>query len=275
MNQLYHPERAAQFFEFLNDLRIPTFVVTKNVVKDLTTFDDSRQETLDGVTEFLSANELDGEFLLECAKAHYLSAYSPPRKAFDYYSALALATWLREGHNHEGLQAHAGVMYYSNVYGITYISTSNTWDETRAEYSQTANMADQPGDSDFLRKKKTLYRKEIEILRNIAFIGKLEGVYDVQFEHSATGRLKVSESTAEEVGDGRKKWKRAFKVMQVGPLPITTHFLLFFTPNSISHSNPTAFMRASPRALPSHYHHPPQNIWASQLPQLFQTNEQD
>jgi hypothetical protein len=167
------------------------------VVKDLTTFDVEKQKTLDGVIQFLSANGLDGEFLLECAKAHYLSAYLPPRKAFDYYSALALTTWLRTGHTHKGLRANERVMYYSNVYGITYISSCITWEETMAEHSAITNTVDQPGDSELVRKKKKLFREEIGILKTIAYMGRLEGVYDVHFEHDASGLLRVSESTSQ------------------------------------------------------------------------------
>jgi hypothetical protein len=55
-----------------------------------------------------------------------------------------------------------------------------------------------------------------------------------------------------QVGDGRKKWKKAYRVMKVGPVPATLHFLRLVPPahlpigQSETHFNLCAFMRTNP-----------------------------
>jgi hypothetical protein len=57
MNQLYHPERSAEFFTMLaQNSHIQVFTVTNNVVHDLATEDDNKKKTLDGVWKFLAQN---------------------------------------------------------------------------------------------------------------------------------------------------------------------------------------------------------------------------
>lgn len=59
MNQLYHPERTADFFKMLaQNPHIKVFTVTNNVVHDLTTYGDADKEikTLEGVMKFLRGN---------------------------------------------------------------------------------------------------------------------------------------------------------------------------------------------------------------------------
>ena len=58
MNQLYHPEHTADFFDMLAASSIAVFTVTNNAVHDLTTYSDpeKKNRTLDGVKAFLVSN---------------------------------------------------------------------------------------------------------------------------------------------------------------------------------------------------------------------------
>jgi hypothetical protein len=192
MNQLYHPQGSAQFFAFLDQHKhkIPIFVITNNVVKDM---DESK--TYEGVNKFMTANELTGTFLQACAKAHYLSPYKPPRKAYDFYAARALTTWIKSDHADQALKANKMSMFYSNVYGITYVSKHENWEQTKAHYIKVIEIEPSQDDDDFTRSKKDTFRKEIRILNELKFIGKLEGVFDVHFETVDTGTLKVISGT--------------------------------------------------------------------------------
>jgi hypothetical protein len=70
MNQLYHPECAASFFAFLAKCGVPSFMITNNVVKDLTTWDaDKKEKTYSGIETFMSANDLNLPFLQMLSKS--------------------------------------------------------------------------------------------------------------------------------------------------------------------------------------------------------------
>jgi ankyrin repeat protein len=192
MNQLYHPKCAAAFFAFLAKWKVPAFIVTNNIVKDITTMDPEKKEkTYDGIEAFMSANGLNGVFLQKFAKAHYTSVYNPPRKPFDFYSAKALTTWLNSGNRDERLISRKRSLFYSSVYGMTYVSRKDTWEETRDSYIGAINTKEQDDDSPFLKNKKAYFVKEINILKGIEYSGKLP-VYDVCFScESPTFKLNI------------------------------------------------------------------------------------
>jgi hypothetical protein len=98
MNQLYHPQRTADFFAFLAQHHVPTYTVTNNAVGDLSTFSDPDKKirSFTGIVSFLSSNGLCYDFLKNLAVTYYESRYTPPRKPFDFYVALALCTKLRD-----------------------------------------------------------------------------------------------------------------------------------------------------------------------------------
>ena len=166
MNQLYHPEHTAEFFTMLaQNTNIKVYTVTNNVVHDLATFSDAekKNKTLDGVAKFLAANRfefcwrlisfkmktilspfysLDGENIKSLCKAHYESMYSPPRKAFDVYVAVALVRFMNGWEKKErlgelrqpALPAVAKKLFYSNQYGMTLVSQCDKWDEALQTY---------------------------------------------------------------------------------------------------------------------------------------------
>ncbi len=66
---------------------------------------------------------------------------------------------------------------------MTYVSRKETWEETRDIYIgsiTSINAREQVDDSLFVKNKKAYFVKEINILKEITFLGKLS-VYDVCF----------------------------------------------------------------------------------------------
>ena len=85
---------------------------------------------------------LDGENIKSLCKAHYESMYSPPRKAFDVYVAVALVRFMNGWEKKErlgelrqpALPAVAKKLFYSNQYGMTLVSQCDKWDEALQTY---------------------------------------------------------------------------------------------------------------------------------------------
>ena len=182
MNQLYHPECSAAFFRFVDQFRIPAYVVTNNSVCDLTTTDPATNcKTLDGVDRFMDANGLTGAYLRSFARKHYESLYNPPRKPYDFYTAKALTECLRSGSTEAGLCKYRMFLFYSNVYGITIVSEEDTWEVVRERYAASINTTRQIDDPEPVRTKKEYYIKELEVLKGIQYMGKLS-VFDVRLD---------------------------------------------------------------------------------------------
>ena len=201
MNQLYHPECAAAFLAFLAQRQIRSFIVANKVVQDLTTTDPvTKAKTYDGVERFMRANGLAQPFLQKLAEAHYMSRYNPPRKPFDFYAAMALTAWLQSSGNPEAeerLCLHKRTLHYSNVFGVTYISRSGLWEDTRAAYLAAVDTAPRDDDSPFVRSKKEYFLKEMAVLMRIEFMGRLP-VFDVHFRTDAvSGRLGLADDREE------------------------------------------------------------------------------
>ena len=192
--------------------------------QSLDTFDPvTKEKTLEGVNAFLTSNNLNGEFLKKCSALHYNSCYNPPRKPFDYYCALALCSLLHfdltnkdasstkvpstvfdsasklQNHSHlsakrEFLLGSERKLFYSNVYGITFISSGDTWELTRCAYTQAINTEIKPDDNDREKSKKLFFLKEIALISTIDYLSSLP-VFDVTFElDSATKKLTVQQT---------------------------------------------------------------------------------
>jgi hypothetical protein len=131
MNQLYHPRNSAAFFAFLDQHKITTYIVPNNAVGELKCSDDT-VDSMVAVERFLTNNMLGGAFLREVALAQYRPGYS--RKPYDYYTALALSESTRSRDPGTALPGLSKTAFYSNVYGITCVSSSSLWEEARTEY---------------------------------------------------------------------------------------------------------------------------------------------
>ena len=168
MNQLYHPRNTARFLALLDRHRIPAHVVTNNAVGDLTTWSDPARahKTYDGVDRFLKANELAGAYLGRLARAYYETRWGspPPRKAFDYYTALALCRAARE----DGAAAADRFLFYSGELGVARVSVQGDWAAALEAYAGGVDVEPAAGDSDFVRAKKESFRRELAAMRGLA-----------------------------------------------------------------------------------------------------------
>jgi len=213
MNQLYHPQNTSDFFAFLAQFKIETWTISNNVVKSFDSFlPGTNQKTEAGIESFLSSNGLSGEFLKKCALLHYCSRYNPPRKPFDYYCAIALCTLLRSQQRKpltpkvfdapfqrtpllapaEVLPSRQMQMFYSNVYGITFISSEDTWKSTRSQYSQAIDTEIQESDAENVKNKKDYFKKEIELMNTIDYLSSL-AVFDLSFKVDGTNKVTIGE----------------------------------------------------------------------------------
>lgn len=160
MNQLYFPRRTASFFDTVRELCIPVYVVANNSVRDLVTFTPPTETgapppkktdtgwisffDLNFATGFFSSSLTGGDSILKSlASVYYNSRYSPPRKAFDYYTAIALVS--RMSVIDIGSDA---LFYYDTEYGLSLISHETSWDKVTAEFfsfakTQQANFVDE------------------------------------------------------------------------------------------------------------------------------------
>ncbi len=96
------------------------------------------------------------------AEAHYTSSYNPPRKAFDFYSALALTSFMHS-ENLFGLPCKR--LFFSEEYGLTLVSQEDTWEASLESYISSIDTQVDSGDSDFVRTKKEYFQREISIMR--------------------------------------------------------------------------------------------------------------
>jgi hypothetical protein len=187
MNQLYHPQRTADFFSFVSVRNIPTFLVPNNAVDNLAQLAGSA--TLDSKNEvmkrFLDVNKIGGPFLRQVALAHYSSVYEPPYKAYDLYAAKALAAWL-DGDEavRSGMKSRQCSLYYSNAYGLALVSAGGSWEEAREQYAGLAEGALQSGHglpAAGAPGARECMLKELEILRSLEHMRRVH-VHDLRFE---------------------------------------------------------------------------------------------
>ena len=80
------------------------------------------------------------------------------------------------------LKSEAKTLFYSNVYGITFISSSDSWEKTRSTFINLIEIDIKPEDSDFIQQKKKYFKKELDILQTIDYLGSLP-VNDVSSFH--------------------------------------------------------------------------------------------
>ena len=113
---------------------------------------------------------LDGPFVSAIAKLHYESRYSPPRKAFDFYTAHALAQLIKS----RDVPARLRRLYYSADFGLTLVSGADSWDATLESYVSRIDTNVDPADSDFTKTKKEYFQREISIMRTIPHLPQLE-----------------------------------------------------------------------------------------------------
>lgn len=174
MNQLYSPHKSKLIFDLMPRLRVPVFVVSNNSVKALDTFSDpeNKNKTDDGWMMFLKENGIMSETLVAYADAYYNSGvYSPPRKPFDFYSALALHEHMCYGSSRGAAIGDRRHLYYEGTLGVTIISKFEEftlWESVLSEYISFLDTVPRPGDSEFVQNKKAAFVEEIRVLKNVS-----------------------------------------------------------------------------------------------------------
>jgi hypothetical protein len=170
MNQLYSPEKAYDFFIDMAKLSIPIFMVANNEVHALETSKEVMQpgqsdrsvnttiRTDFGWRSFLNTNGIYSFFLDTLADTYYNNpVYAPPRKAFDFYTALALT----ESMKRVSFRTEDKKLYFDKKYGICMIADPNKkWSQAVSDYFAKAVMTETPGDSDFIKRKKRNFSAE-------------------------------------------------------------------------------------------------------------------
>jgi hypothetical protein len=197
MNQLYHPENTGRLFALTNDFKVPTYLVSNNVVADLTTWEDEehKKKTLDGVLAFLRSHGLNCALLVELARVYYDGGHGqPPRKAFDYYTAVVLRAVMAGAV--EAVPWTAKTLFYSPLNGVSLVARQPCrWNEARERYTKRISVIAEPSanDSDFVVKKKKSFAAEAEVLRLLAPPLAVE-VRDVAASINGLMRLSTSHS---------------------------------------------------------------------------------
>jgi len=143
MNQLYHKEHTDHFFAMLSTHGVKVFIVANNDVVDLVTFADQEKKVKSdlGWTKFLEANGLTSSFLKSISSAYYNSQYSPPRKAFDYYTAMVLSYMLRHNRGDSKLALSKRNVFFNSETGATIIADfGRSRDTALGEYIKNIGM---------------------------------------------------------------------------------------------------------------------------------------
>ena len=109
--------------------------------------------------------------LRKLAEAYYTSAYNPPRKAFDFYTASALTRFMR---SKDLFSLSRLRLFFSGEYGLTLVSQQETWEASLKSYVSRIDTRADPGDSDFVRTKKEYFEREISTMRTIDTLPSIE-----------------------------------------------------------------------------------------------------
>ena len=147
MNQLYSPSKTSLFFRLMRLLEVPVYMVSNDSTKDC--------KTTDAVYAFLESAGIFTPTVRQCAALYYNSAYNPPKKPFDFYSANALASLL----NGASLEASPLTLHFDSKYGTVLLDASEDWDAVVDTYAKSVRLCER-----YARGQKN-YESELEILK--------------------------------------------------------------------------------------------------------------
>ena len=127
MNQLYSPRKTALFFDLMGELGISVYVVANNAVDAFT----------GEWANFLKSNQISSEILLSyCASYYETNPYKPPRKPYDFYTALVMLALLNESE----FRSEKAKLFYDNRFGISLLGgVGDTWEKAVGEYVNKCN----------------------------------------------------------------------------------------------------------------------------------------
>ena len=199
MNQLYHPERTALFFRTMQALGVILFVVSNNAVGTQETFEDpeKKKKTDIGWERFFDMNLKTGNFLSSLdgsdsilkslARVYYNSKYNPPRRAFDFYTAVALVARMSALDIGED-----EFLFFDNKFGIALISGKRTWREAVADYSEHIDTSVRPNDIPFIMAKKMNLSLELMTLNSDVMCDNPISIRNIAFNDTVGAPLRVS-----------------------------------------------------------------------------------
>ena len=147
MNQLYSPSKTSLFFRLMRLLEVPVYMVSNDSTKDC--------KTTEAVYAFLESAGIFTPTVRQCAALYYNSAYNPPKKPFDFYSANALASLL----NGASLEASPLTLHFDSKYGTVLLDASEDWDAVVDTYAKSVRLCER-----YARGQKN-YESELEILK--------------------------------------------------------------------------------------------------------------
>jgi hypothetical protein len=176
MNQLYHPENTAKFFNFIKGTNIPAYIVTNNIVLP---FKDNN------FIRFLENNGLNYDFLKNIATIYYGSKYNPPKKPFDFYTAKLLCSVLR---GEIVKKKKLNYLFYDNKYGMTFVSESNIWKIVKGFYITGLNTKIKGLNNGSI---KNNYKNEIQLISQIEDLSFIP-VFDASFTKNNKNILSIS-----------------------------------------------------------------------------------
>jgi len=195
MNQLYHPLNTAKFFRLLGELNILVYIIANNAVGTQETIDNTNTKTDDGWMKFFNINFSNNYFhsqllggtsvLQKFAHVYYNCEYAPPRRAFDFYTAVALDSLI--GNVKIGSDAN---LFFDGMYGIVLVSNRPDYTNALHEYSSRINVAPAADDLPFIRSKKLNFITELHILKADTACEMLR-VRNVRFEDIPGKKLRV------------------------------------------------------------------------------------
>jgi hypothetical protein len=144
MNQLYHPGRTAQFFDFVALKGVPVYVVSNSVVQRIPKQEDKSDDPIG----FLHANGIHCTFLESITSSYYDSQYFPggDKKPFDLYTAVAVESFLNGG-----LKASTKYMWYDSIYGCTLLSD---YADLQVTVNQTATRLENDWEKELVKRLK-------------------------------------------------------------------------------------------------------------------------
>ncbi len=99
--------------------------------------------------------------LQKFANVHCNCGYAPPRRAFDFYTAVALVNLISS----VCLGSDAN-LFFDGIYGIALVSKKPNYADAVDEYSSRINVAPAAGDNLFIWLKKIEIKTELGILNN-------------------------------------------------------------------------------------------------------------
>jgi ADP-sugar diphosphatase len=137
MNQLYHPHHTHRFFSMLKHMSVNVLIVPNNHVEPISTdivlANGTTIPSDEGWIKFLSYNTLDSKFLNHISHAYYKSVYTPPKKPFDYYTALVISRMI----NGAVPILTKKTLHFENTFGAVIVSNPNKDKEAAInEYSE-------------------------------------------------------------------------------------------------------------------------------------------